>query len=213
MIRMKDFSITRGIFRLNNISLEIADEEILAIIGKTGAGKTILLESLAGLYESEDGIVEYDGVPIRNIPLCRRKFGFVYQSCCLFPHMRVKDNIAFGLKMHGISKREQKKLVENILCELEIEALAERWPETLSGGEKQRCALGRVLVLKPKILFMDEPFSALDPETRETMHALIQKIHRQYHCSVIFVTHDYWDAQELADRVVVMENGKLKTIV
>ncbi len=210
MIRMSNFSITRGNFKLDNISLTIEDGEVLAIVGKTGSGKTLLLESLAGLYESNEGSVEYDGVSVWDIPLSMRKIGFVYQNACLFPHMKVKDNIAFGLRMHKVKKSDQKIIVENILKELEIDGLEERWPETLSGGEKQRCAIGRALVLKPKVLFMDEPFSALDPQTREKMYSLIKKIKNEYNCSIIFVTHDHKDAEVLAERLIVIEEGTIK---
>ncbi len=210
MIRMSNFSIVRGDFKLENISLDIADGEVLAIVGKTGSGKTLLLESLAGLYESNQGTVEYDSVSVWDIPLSKRKIGVVYQNACLFPHMKVKDNIAFGLKMHKVKKAEQKIIVENILKELEIDGLDDRWPETLSGGEKQRCAIGRALVLKPKVLFMDEPFSALDSQTREKMYSLIKKIKNEHDCSIIFVTHDHKDAEVLADRVIAIEQGRIK---
>ncbi len=210
MIRMRNFSIIRGTFKLDNISLDIEDGEVLAIVGKTGSGKTLLLESLAGLYISNEGSVEYDGISVWDIPLSKRKIGVVYQDKCLFPHMKVKDNIAFALKMHKIKKSEQKLIVKNILKELEIDDLEERWPETLSGGEKQRCAIGRALVLKPKVLFMDEPFSALDTQTKEKMYSLIKKIKAEYNCSIIFVTHDHKDAEVLADRVIHIEQGSIK---
>ncbi len=211
MIRMSDFSLVRGNFKLDNISLNIEDGEVLAIVGKTGSGKTLLLESLAGLYESNEGTVEYDGASVWETPLRKRKIGFVYQQACLFPHMKVKDNVAFGLKMHKVEKAKQKIIVENILKELEIYELKDRWPETLSGGEKQRCAIGRALVLKPKILFMDEPFSALDVHTKDKMYKLIKKIKAEYNCSIIFVTHDYKDAEALADRVIAIEQGRIKS--
>ncbi len=200
MIRMSNFSIMRGDFKLDNISLNIEDGEVLAIVGKTGSGKTLLLESLAGLYEPNEGTVEYDGISVWDIPLRKRKIGFVYQNTCLFPYMKVKDNVAFGLKMHKVKKSKQKIIVENILKELEIQDLEDRWPETLSGGEKQRCAIGRALVLKPKVLFMDEPFSALDAHTKDRMYSLIKKIQNEYNCSIIFVTQDHKDAEVLADR-------------
>ncbi len=210
MIKMSNFSIVRGDFKLDNINLTINDGEVLAIVGKTGSGKTLLLESLAGLYESNDGRVDYDGVSVWGIPLSMRKIGFVYQNACLFPHMKVKDNVAFGLKMHKVKKSEQKIIVKNILKELEIDELEDRWPETLSGGERQRCAIGRALVLKPKVLFMDEPFSALDPQTKNKMYSLIKKLHSEYSCSIIFVTHDHKDAEVLADRLIVIEQGSIK---
>ncbi len=210
MIKMSNFSIVRGSFKLNNINLSIDDGEVLAIVGKTGSGKTLLLESLAGLYESDEGTVEYDGISVWNIPLSKRKIGVVYQNACLFPHMKVKDNVAFGLKMHKVKKSKQKNIVENILKELEIDGLEDRWPETLSGGEKQRCAIGRALVLKPQVLFMDEPFSALDVQTKEKMYSLIKKIKKEYNCSIIFVTHDHKDAEALADRLIVIEQGVIK---
>ena len=212
MISVQQYSVTLGDFHLKNIDLEIIEGEIFALIGKTGSGKSVLLESLAGFYEQCSGKVLYDGVPVSGIPLEKRKIGFVYQDYCLFPHMSVLDNVEFGLKMHKVQKKKRRETALKMMGRLGISHLVHRLPSTLSGGEQQRCALARALVLEPKVLFMDEPFSALDPNTKKDMHHLIREIHKQFHCTIIFVTHDFYEAAELADRVGIVIHGSLREV-
>ena len=212
MIEMKNYSLSLGDFSLKDINLHINEEEIFAVIGITGAGKSILLESLAGLHTSDEGEVLYRGVNVDTIDMKDRKIGFVYQDYALFPHMNVYENIEFGLKMHKVGASIRKAKVESIMEELHINHLAHRYPSTLSGGESQRSALARALVLEPEVLFMDEPFSALDPNTREDMYALIKKIHEKFRCTIIFVTHNFDEAQVLADRIGIMIKGQIRSI-
>lgn len=213
MIRMENYSVDLGDFKLKNIELEINDGEIFGILGQTGAGKSVLLESLAGFYEKHEGCVYYDDRLLDSIPLQKRRIGFVYQDYALFPHMKVRENIEFGLKMNRVGKAERRARTDEIMEKLHISHLNDRMPMTLSGGEQQRTALARALVLKPDILFMDEPFSALDPAMRKQMHQLIRKIHEDLRCTIVFVTHDYEDIARLADRAAVVLEGRLRTIV
>lgn len=212
MITVKNYSIKLGEFSLRNINLEIKDKEIFAIIGHTGAGKSILLESLAGLHDDFTGEIYYKNSPVHLIPLSKREIAFVYQDYSLFPHMTVSANIEFGLKMSGYSKSESNKISNEIMKKMKIYHLKSRFPKKLSGGEQQRTSLARALVLKPNILFMDEPFSALDPNTKKEMYQLIRNIHKTYQCTIVFVTHNFEEALELADRVGVMIDGELKTV-
>ena len=212
MIKVENFTMQLGDFSLRDINFEIRDGEIFAILGKTGAGKTILLESIAGFYEPVTGTVKYDEQDILEVPIQKRKIGFVYQDYGLFPHMKVAENIEFGLRMNGIKKEKRREMCLETVKLLEIEHLLERYPGTLSGGEKQRTALARALVLRPKVLFMDEPFSALDPNTRKRMYELIRKIHGEYQCTIIFVTHDFEEARSLAGRIGIVLAGRLREV-
>lgn len=209
MIIAKNMSVDLGDFHLRNVDLTIEDGEVFAILGQTGSGKSILLEALAGLHDYSTGSVRYDAKLVDELPLRDRRIGFVYQDYGLFPHMKVKDNIDFGLKMHKVPSFKRNRICMEMMKKLHIFHLKERLPGTLSGGEKQRTALARALVMKPKILFMDEPFSALDPNTRRQMYDLIRQIHEELDCTIIFVTHSYNDAIELADRAGIVINGQL----
>ncbi len=212
MIEMKEYSLSLGDFSLKNINLEIQDGEIFSVIGITGSGKSVLLEALAGLHTDHAGEVLYDGLNIDNKDIGERKIGFVYQDYSLFPHMNVYENIEFGLKMHKVAQDERHRVVSKIMEDLHLTHLAHRFPQTLSGGEQQRVALARALVLAPEVLFLDEPFSALDPNTRKDMYALMRRIHDTYKCTIVFVTHNFDEAQELADRIGVMIDGEIRAI-
>jgi len=212
LIDLEQFSVSVGSFSLKNINLQIYENEIFAILGKTGSGKTVLLESIAGFYKSEEGSIKIYDKKVNEIPLENREIGFVYQDYGLFPHMTVFNNIAYGLKMQKINKKIIKSTVEEICKILSIENILNQYPGTLSGGEKQRTALARSVVLKPKILLMDEPFSALDPTTKLSMYDEIKKIHKIFGCTIIFVTHDFNEAQIMADRVGILKSGQLKSV-
>lgn len=212
LIDIEQFSVSVGSFSLNNINLQIYENEIFAILGKTGSGKTVLLESIAGFYKSEEGSIKIYDKKVNEIPLENRKIGFVYQDYGLFPHMTVFNNISYGLKIQKINKKTIKSTVEEICKILSIEKVLNQYPGTLSGGEKQRTALARSVVLKPKILLMDEPFSALDPTTKLSMYDEIKKIHKIFGCTIIFVTHDFNEAQIMADRIGILKSGELKSV-
>lgn len=209
LLKINDFSLVRGQFQLNQICLEIESGEIFAILGPTGAGKTVLLESIAGIHEGLEGAIYLQGKDIKEIPHNKRNLGFVYQDYGLFPHMTVLKNIQFGLKMNKVEENVMQEKVKELSSFLGIDYLMKRYPKNLSGGEKQRVALARTLVLEPKLLLMDEPFSALDPKTKERMYQLIEEIHKTYQCTILFITHDFTEAQRLASRVGIIIDGKI----
>ena len=197
---------------IRDISFTLNDRELFAVLGRTGAGKTLLLESAAGFYTPEAGRVLLYGTPVQDIPLTERRIGFVYQDYALFPHMNVERNIAYGLYVRRTSRREQEEKVHEFASLLGIGHILKDFPQTLSGGEKQRVALARALVLRPKLLLLDEPFSSLDPATRKTLYEEIQTIPQKFHCAVLFVTHDFREAQHLASRIGVMSAGRMLCI-
>lgn len=212
MVEIKKYSIQLGKFKLNNINLDICEKEIFAVLGRTGSGKTVLLESVAGFYEKFSGDVSIQGQRVIDIPLEKREIGFVYQDFGLFPHMTVYDNITYGLKIRRKDSAYKKKMADKMAEILSIGHILNQYPGTLSGGERQRTALARALILNPKLLLMDEPFSSLDPATKETMYQQIKKIHKIFGCTILFVTHDFNEAQIMADRIGIMVNGELKGI-
>ena len=197
---------------IRDISFTLNDRELFAVLGRTGAGKTLLLESAAGFYTPEAGRVLLYGTPVQDIPLTERRIGFVYQDYAIFPHMNVERNIAYGLYVRRASRREQEEKVHEFAGLLGIGHILKDFPQTLSGGEKQRVALARALVLRPKLLLLDEPFSSLDPATRKTLYEEIQTIPQKFHCAVLFVTHDFREAQHLASRIGVMSAGRMLCI-
>ncbi len=212
LIEVRNLHLHRGNFQLTDVSFSVDSNEIFAIIGKTGSGKTLLLESIAGFHKAEKGHVYLRGRPIENYPLDQRKIGYLYQEYCLFPHMTARNNIAYGLKMKKMNKKEITVRVENIAREFEIESVLEQYPGTLSGGEQQRVALARALITEPDLLLLDEPFSALDPVTKKKMYDMIQKIHKDFSCAIVFVTHDFHEAVTFADRIGVLIDGHLRGI-
>lgn len=212
MVEINNYSVQLGKFKLNQINLNIGAKEIFAVLGRTGSGKTVLLESVAGFYRKFSGKVMIQGIPVIDVPLEKRNIGFVYQDFGLFPHMTVFDNITYGLKIRKIDKGVQKERVDKMAEILSIGHILKQYPGTLSGGERQRTALARALILNPQLLLMDEPFSSLDPATKENMYNQINKIHDIFGCTILFVTHDFNEAQCMANRIGIMVNGELKAI-
>ena len=193
---INNFSVKRGSFTLSPISLTIQMGEIFAILGRTGSGKTVLLEAISGMFPGDTGSILLDGTDIRDIPPAQRKLGLVYQDYGLFPHMKVKENISYGLKMHGYSKKEQDSRAQELMEMLSISHIA----------------LARALALAPQVLLLDEPFSALDPATRQSLYQELRRIHRHFGCTIIFVTHDFLEARTLAGRAAILLDGKLQTV-
>lgn len=213
-IEIKDMEIKRGGFELGPINLSVEEGEIFAILGRTGSGKTVLLETLAGFYQNQyKGDIVLFGENAQEVPPHLRDMGFVYQDSGLFPHMTVEQNIAYGLKMHSVPADEIEEKISYITELLSITKIRKQYPATISGGERQRTALARSLVLNPKILLLDEPFSALDPATRQRMYDEVNSIHDKFKCTIVFVTHDFSEAQKLAHRIGIMLHGQLKTVV
>ena len=211
-IRIDRLLVTRGSFTLRVDELTVRPREIFAILGETGAGKTVLLEAIAGAYPVDEGAIELDGKNIETLPVQQRHLGIVYQDYALFPHMSVAENIGYGLKMNDVPADEAARRIERQLSLFGIARIADRFPGIISGGESQRCALARALVMEPEILLLDEPFSAVDPATKERLYQTIRDIHRAFDCTIVFVSHDFNEAATLADRVGIVLGGKLRAI-
>jgi len=196
-------------FRLCDVSLDIAAGEYFVVLGPTGTGKTVLLETIAGLHRPRQGCILLAGEDVTYAPPERRDIGFVYQDYALFPHLSVAGNIAFGLRSRGMGQSAIEEHVATISRLLGIEHLLHRMPGTLSGGEAQRVALARALVVEPRLLLLDEPLSALDPETREALQRELGRIHRELGTTTLHVTHDFEEAVALGDRIAVLREDRL----
>lgn len=196
-------------FELRSISLDVAQNEFFVVLGPSGAGKTLLLELIAGLRNPEEGEIHIDGESVSALPPERRRVGLVYQDYALFPNMNVWDNIAFGPKIRKDPKERIAKRVLEIGELLQIGDILERSPVHLSGGEKQRVALARALVLEPSIILLDEPLSSLDPPLRERLRKELKRIHSLTRTTFIQVTHDFEEAVFLADRIAIMRDGEI----
>jgi molybdopterin-binding protein len=212
MIELKNLSVNLGEFVLNDISLNIEEGEYFIILGPTGAGKTVLLESIAGLYPIKSGEIWLRGKEATRIEPEKRGVSIVYQDHVLFPHLSVKDNITFGLKMHKARAEERKERLNWVAQLLGITNLLHRRPDTLSGGEKQKVALGRAIITRPELLLVDEPLSALDPETRESVQQELRQLHRALGITILHVTHDFEEAIALGSRIAVIGEGRLMQV-
>ena len=201
---------------LHGVSLEVGAGELLALLGPSGSGKTTLLRILAGLDAPTEGRVLFGTGDALNLDMRQRNVGFVFQNYALFRHMTVFNNIAFGLKVRPGSRRppraEIRKRVLNLLDLVQLSGLEKRYPGQLSGGQRQRVALARALAIEPRVLLLDEPFGALDAKVRRELRRWLREIHDRTGHTTIFVTHDQEEAMELADRVVVMSQGRIEQI-
>ncbi len=209
MLRIENLSKRLGNFELKKVNLDIEDGEYFIILGPTGNGKTVLLELIAGMYRADRGKVWFGDREISSFSPEERSIGFVYQDYALFPHLSVKENIVFGLKARGVDNNETKKRLDDIVSLLNIEYLLERFPSTLSGGEKQRTAIARALVTSPRILLLDEPLSALDARTKQLFQDELQRIHSALKTTTLHITHDFSEAMALGDRVGLMFEGEI----
>jgi ABC-type Fe3+/spermidine/putrescine transport system ATPase subunit len=212
MIEFKNLCVEVGGFTLNDISLKINEGEYFIILGPTGAGKTVLLESIAGLNQCKSGGIWLWGKNVTRLEPDARQVSIVYQDHALFPHLSVRDNIVFGLKMHKTKPHEIKVKLDSVVQLLKLEQLLQRRPDTLSGGEKQKVALARAIVTMPKVLLLDEPLGALDPETRENVQQELGKLQSELSITVLHVTHDFEEAIAMGSRVAVMGGGCLKQV-
>ncbi|HPO36404.1 MAG TPA: sulfate ABC transporter ATP-binding protein [Kiritimatiellia bacterium] len=202
---------------LDDISLEIPSGELTALLGPSGSGKTTLLRIVAGLETADpdgSGRILFDGAPVTESPVNRRRVGFVFQHYALFRHMTVFENIAFGLRVKPRGERplrdEIRERVHALLKLVQLEQLAQRYPSQLSGGQRQRIALARALAIQPRVLLLDEPFGALDAQVRTELRRWLRHLHDTIHVTSIFVTHDQEEALEVADRIVVMNKGRIE---
>lgn len=194
---------------VNNMNLNVGDGEMVALLGGSGCGKTTTLRIIAGFIDEFEGSILVDGKEINHIPTHKRNMGVFFQNYALFPHMNTFDNVAFGLKMQKIPKNIIKEKVQKILELVKMTGMEGRYPRELSGGQQQRVALARALVTEPNVLLLDEPLSNLDAKLRMEMQIEIKRIQRELKITTIIVTHDQEEAISLADRVVVMNAGKI----
>jgi sulfate/thiosulfate transport system ATP-binding protein len=209
----KDFGRTGA---LRGVSLEVKDGELLALLGPSGSGKTTLLRVIAGLEAPKAGRVFFDDADATTVPVQKRHIGFVFQNYALFKHMSVADNVAYGLHVMPRSRRprdaEIRKRVRELLALVQLADFGERYPQALSGGQQQRVALARALAVEPRVLLLDEPFGALDAKVRKDLRRWLRELHDRTGHTTVFVTHDQEEALELADRVAILNSGKLEQV-
>jgi sulfate transport system ATP-binding protein len=197
---------------LDNVSLDVPDGELLALLGPSGSGKTTLLRIISGLEVPDAGAVFYKDEDVTDAAVRERNVGFVFQHYALFRHMTVFDNVAFGLRVRKRSKAQIRDRVHELLRLIQLEGLERSLPSQLSGGQRQRVALARALAAEPKVLLLDEPFGALDAKVRQELRSWLRRLHDEIHVTSVFVTHDQEEAFEVADRVVIMNKGRIEQI-
>ena len=210
MIQTRKLCVRLPGFSLKSVDLSVEQGEFFCLLGPTGSGKTLILESVAGIVTIADGRIMVSGREVTGLPPERRGVGIVYQDCALFPHLSVAKNIAFGLRYHNGSNPAVRTRCRDLIARLSLESLLDRSVTTLSGGEKQRVALARALVTEPTVLLLDEPLSSLDPCFREEIRDLFRNLHRETGLTVLMVTHDFTDAHSLARRVAVLHDGRIE---
>jgi ABC-type sugar transport system ATPase subunit len=212
MIEVKNLSIQIGNFSLKNVNLSVKDQEYFIILGPSGAGKTVFIECLAGLHKIKKGEIRVDGKNITPLSPEERRIGYVPQDYVLFPFLNVAENIQFGLKRGQYDKSKVQEKAMAMAGLFGITHLLERDTRTLSGGEKQRVALARALAVSPRILLMDEPFSALDPQTSKYLRTELKQIHKRLGITTIYVTHDLMEAVNMADRLAIVMDGQIEQV-
>jgi sulfate/thiosulfate transport system ATP-binding protein len=210
---------TRGVSRrfgdfaaLDDVSVAIPSGSLTALLGPSGSGKSTLLRVIAGLERPDAGSIEIDGRDATSTPTQRRGVGFVFQHYAAFKHMTVRENVAFGLRVRHRPKAEVRRRVDELLKLVQLPGLADRYPAQLSGGQRQRMALARALAVEPSVLLLDEPFGALDARVRKELRAWLRRLHDEVHVTTVFVTHDQEEAMEVADRIVVMNSGRVEQV-
>jgi len=201
---------------LHGVDLHIERGEFIALLGPSGSGKTTLLRIIAGLEHQDAGRVLFEGEDVSETPVAERGVGFVFQHYALFRHMSVADNVGFGLSVRrrksGLSRAAIRDKAKALLGMVQLDGLGDRYPAQLSGGQRQRVALARALAIEPRLLLLDEPFGALDARVRKDLRRALRDLHRRMGLTSIFVTHDQEEALELADRVVVMNQGRIEQV-
>jgi sulfate/thiosulfate transport system ATP-binding protein len=216
-IEIRDISKRFDHFQaLRQVNLDIESGELIALLGPSGCGKTTLLRIIAGLETADEGRIAFSGADATHVHVRDRQVGFVFQHYALFRHMTVFENVAFGLRVkpraHRPSDAQIQKKVMDLLALVQLDWIADRYPWQLSGGQRQRIALARALAIEPRVLLLDEPFGALDAKVRKELRRWLRRLHDELHVTSIFVTHDQEEALEVADRVVLMNQGVVEQV-
>jgi sulfate transport system ATP-binding protein len=213
MISVSSVSKHYGDFAaLHDVSVDIAPGSLTALLGPSGSGKSTLLRVIAGLEVPDEGRVVLEDVDVTTLPPQRRDIGFVFQHYAAFKHLSVRENVAFGLKVRKRPKAEVTAKVDELLGIVGLAGYQDRYPSQLSGGQRQRMALARALAIEPKLLLLDEPFGALDANVRAELRAWLRRLHEEVHVTTVLVTHDQEEAMELADRIVVLNAGRIEQV-
>jgi sulfate transport system ATP-binding protein len=202
-----------GSFRaVNNVSLDVDTGSLVALLGPSGSGKSTLLRLIAGLEEADAGRIWITGEEATSRSVQEREVGFVFQHFALFKHRTVRQNVGFGLELRGWKHEAIRRRVDELLDLVQLQGFGHRYPSQLSGGQRQRVALARALAVQPRVLLLDEPFSALDAKVRKELRAWLRNLHDEMHVTTVIVTHDQEEAMEVADRIVVMNQGRIEQI-
>jgi spermidine/putrescine transport system ATP-binding protein len=201
-----------GFTAVNNVSLVVQAGEFITLLGPSGCGKTTLLRLLAGFETPDEGAVFLDGEDVSHVPPYRRSVNQVFQSYALFPHMTVKENVGFGLRMQNVSPTEAEGRVRDALAMVSLAEQAEKLPHQMSGGQRQRVALARAIVCRPKVLLLDEPLSALDAKLRHAMQLELKRLQRKLGLTFVFVTHDQEEALTMSDRIAIINKGRIEQL-
>lgn len=208
IISIQNVGKSFGAFRaIESISLDIEHGEFFSLLGASGCGKTTLLRMLAGFEDVTDGEILIDGEPMSGVPPFQRPVNMVFQSYAIFPHLNVRDNIGYGLRAQKLPKAERNAKIDEMLALVQLESYGDRRANQLSGGQRQRIALARALIMKPKVLLLDEPLGALDKQLREQMQLELRRLQKSLGITFVFVTHDQEEALTLSDRIAVMSGG------
>jgi sulfate/thiosulfate transport system ATP-binding protein len=197
---------------VEDVSISVPTGSLTALLGPSGSGKSTLLRVISGLEQPDDGRVVIEGNDVTGLPPQRRGIGFVFQHYAAFKHMTVRKNVAFGLEIRRRPRVEIAKRVDELLELVQLTGLAKRYPAQLSGGQRQRMALARALAVEPTVLLLDEPFGALDARVRKELRAWLRRLHEEVHVTTIFVTHDQEEAMEIADQIVLMNQGRVEQV-
>ena len=212
-IKVENVSKHFGDFKaLDDVSLEVPDGSLTALLGPSGSGKSTLLRLIAGLEQADGGKVYLDGRDVTEMSVQERGIGFVFQHYAAFKHMTVRDNIAFGLTIRKTPKDKIRARVKELIRLVQLQGMAHRYPSQLSGGQRQRMALARALAAEPKLLLLDEPFGALDAKVRKELREWLRQLHDEVHVTTIFVTHDQEEAMDVAEQIVVMNEGRIEQV-
>ena len=213
LLRLRGLGVRfAGFAAIQPLDLDVLNGEFLTILGPSGSGKTTLLRAIAGFQPPSEGRIEFAGNDIADTPINRRPFNTVFQDYALFPHMTVRENVGFGLRVRGTPRAEQDRRVAEALAIVGLEALDHRYPAQLSGGQQQRTALARAMICEPRLILLDEPLAALDAALRRQMQRFLKSVQRQSGITFLFVTHDQSEAITMSDRICVMRSGRIEQI-